>query len=137
MKIYLSGNMTPSADYYEKWTSMFSDYLEKFDTPYKCSISKLKDPTDGKFIVHHDLARLKRCDILVANLSVTDTSHHLTGAIVEIYEAYKQNKPVYVYYSTENPRSEQAGSSWIQQFVTREFNDIIELFDFLIHEENV
>lgn len=136
MKIYLSGNMTPSAEIYDTWTSLFEEHLSLFDTPFECSASKLKDPFDGKFIVHHDLARLKNCDIVVANLSVTDKAHHLTGAVVEIYEAYKQNKPVYVFYG-DGVKSEQASSPWIQQFVTKEFEHLTDVLEYLIHEENV
>lgn len=135
MKIYLSGNMTPSAEYYDMWTSTMTYDLE--DVNIRTSISELKDPSDGKFIVYHDLARLKRCDMLVANLSVTDHNYHLTGAIVEIYEAYKQNKAVYTFFDDAALASEQALSPWIQQFVTRHFDTYEDLIDYLRLEENV
>lgn len=134
MKIYLSGNMSPSSIYYDEWTQQISEDLD-----YVCetSISKLKDPSDGKFIVHHDLARLKRCDMLVANLSVKDFNYHLTGAIVEIYEAFKQNKPVYTFWDESAYPSEQSLSPWIQEFVTKHFNSYEDLIDYIRFEDNL
>lgn len=134
MKIYLSGNMSPSADYYSDWTQRITEDLGEY---FETSISELKDPTYGKFIVHHDLARLKRCDMVIANLSVQNTNYHLTGAIVEIYEAFKQNKAVYTFWDDGAYPSEQSLSPWIQQFVTRHFHSYDELVDFVRFEDNL
>jgi len=137
VRIYLSGNMTPDADYYDSWTADLA--LDLDDTDFVCSSSMLKDPSDGKYIVNHDLARLTRCDMVVANLSVTDKNFHLTGLIVEVYEAYKQNKPVYTFFDDVGDYipSDQGLSPWIQQFVTRHFNSYSDLIDFIRFEDNV
>lgn len=135
-KIYLSGNMSPDPQYYQDWTSQMADDLEGH---YICSISKFKAAAESKYIVHHDLARLKVCDILVVNLGITEQHHHLTGAVVEVYEAFKQNKPVYAFWddSSDIVRSQQASSPWIQEFVTNEFYDYEDLIDHLKFEENL
>jgi nucleoside 2-deoxyribosyltransferase len=135
MKIYLSGNMSPNPDYYDYWTKDLKHLLK--DSKFTCSESRLKDPMDSKFIVQHDFARLKRCDMVIANLSVQDTSHHMTGAVVEIYEAYKQNKPVYTFFDSSRFKSEQSSSPWIHEFVTKHFNTLEELLDFIIFEDNL
>ena len=133
INLYLSGNMTPSLEYYKTWTSKMKYDFQ--DTVFKCSIADSK--TGAKFIVNHDLARLKRCDALVVNLSVTSTEHHLTGLIVEVYEAFKQNMPVYAFYDDSRQRSTQALSPWLQQFITNSFNSYDDLMDYLLFEENL
>lgn len=133
LRIYLSGNMTPSSDFYYDWTEEMA--MDLNETQYECSSSMLKDC--GKYIVQHDLARLKRSDLLVVNLSVTDPSHHMTGAVVEVYEAFKRNIPVYAFTNDKYYRSEQANSPWIQQFVTKEFDSYDELLNHLLYFENI
>ena len=134
-KIYLSGNMSPSADYYYNWTNDIEAALD--DSEYTCSISAFKDPSKGKLIVRHDLARLSRCDMVVINLSITDVAYHMTGAIVEIYEAYKQGKPVYAFTEEGMPRSMQANSPWMSEFITEEFDSMDDLLHFLKFEDNL
>ena len=136
-KIYLSGNMTPNSDAYEDWTHEFSNSIKCLygSKDYICSFSVLDN--DPKFIVHHDLARLKKCDILVINLGVLHDDYHLTGSIIEIYEAYKQNKPVYAFTSENLIRSKQANSPWIQQFITKEFDNIKKLLEYLRCDEDI
>ena len=90
LNLYLAGNMTPNTEYYNMWTDDFEASFDEQD--FECSKATIASDESGKFIVHHDLARLKRCDILIANLSVKSSENHLTGLVVEIYEAYKQNK---------------------------------------------
>ena len=132
--IYLSGNMTPDPNVYYDWVKRFSSNANL--DMYK--FSHAKDTfSDGKFIVRHDLARLKHSDILVANVGVLDPSHHLTGLVVEIYEAYKQNKPVYTFVSDDLIVSEQAKSPWVRQFITKEFSSEEELVTYLIFDENL
>ena len=132
LKIYLTGNMTPIADYYKKWTKEFKDSL--LDN-YDCAIAVQK--TDQKFIVRHDLARLKKCDILVINFGVLDIRNHITGAIVEVYEAYKSDIPVYAFTEENVQRSEQADSPWIQHFITHEFKSPDDLILHLLFDENL
>lgn len=130
--IYLSGNMTPNSGAYYSWVSRMTEDL---DLDYDLSWSVEKH--DPKFIVRHDLARLKKCDILVVNLGVTNTKHHLTGAIVEVYEAYKQNIPVYAFVGDDLKRSEQASSPWISEFITHEFDSYSDIVFHLRWEENL
>ena len=134
-KIYISGNMTPDHQIYYSWADKFRDALSSFDNLYELSISHLKD--DSKFIVRHDLSRISRCDLIVVNLGVSEESHHLTGAIVEIYEAYRQMKPVYAFVSDDLIRSQQANSPWVQEFITKEFSSEEELVSFLIFSDNL
>lgn len=134
-KIYLSGNMSPCADYYYNWTNDVHSALS--DSGYECSISAFKDPSKGRFIVRHDLARLTRCDMVVINLSLMDEAYHMTGAVVEIYEAYKQGKPVYAFTEEDCPRSPQANSPWMSEFITEEFESLDDLIYFLQFEDNL
>lgn len=135
LNIYVAGNMTPTFDHYQSYADKLLHNLK--DSNYKCSIANPKIQETAKFIVHHDLARLKKCDLVVANLGVKDTSHHLTGMVVEIYEAYKQNKPVYTFVDDGLKYSEQSKSPWIQEFVTRHFESYEDLVDFLLFDENL
>ena len=128
INIYLSGNMTPSSVYYDTWTKMFADQVEASGI-YKCTIAKPLQ--DGKLIVHHDLARLKKCDIIVANFSIKTDGIHFTGMIIELYEAIKQNKVVYAFTDSSMIRTEQANSPWIQQFVSKEFSSMQDVLEHL------
>jgi nucleoside 2-deoxyribosyltransferase len=128
-RIYLSGNMTPNMDHYFEWTTEFAQSMHDIEE-YVLSTPIEQEIHDAQFIVRHDLARLKASDLLVANLNVLDNSHHLTGVVVEIYEAYKQNKPVYTFGDYENI-SEQADSPWISQFITKHFVTMEDLVVFL------
>jgi len=130
--IYLSGNMTPSPEFYNSWTEKI---LHKVESKFRCTHSKYKEGIN--FIVQTDLARLKNSHILVVNLGVQDKSHHLTGSIVEIYEAFKRNIPVYAFTCDNLIRSEQADSPWIQSFITKEFNSEIELVRYLMVDETL
>ena len=76
---------------------------------------------------------LKKCDMVVINLSVENDAH-LTGAIVECYEAIKQGKVVYA-FTGDKPRSEQANSPWLRSFITKEFGSMEELVTFLQFDE--
>lgn len=98
--IYLAGNMTPSSENYYKWTDRISKKLEH---KFRSSISEFK--TGEKWIVRQDLGRLQNAHMVIVNLGVTDSAHHLTGLVVECYEAYKQNMPVYAFTSQEFERS--------------------------------
>jgi nucleoside 2-deoxyribosyltransferase len=132
--IYLSGNMTPDPDIYYDWVKRFTsnEHLDMYKFSHATDTFN-----DSQFIVHHDLARLKHSDILVANVGVLNASHHLTGLVVEIYEAYKQNKPVYTFVSDDLIISEQAKSPWLRQFITKEFSSEEELVAYLIFDENL
>lgn len=134
LTIYASGNMTPEPEVYYDWVGPFA---YEVDLLYHVSISQLKDAAEQKFIVQHDLARLKKSDIVVVNLGVKEKWHHLTGLVVEVYEAYKQNKPVYAFVGEGLRRSAQADSAWIQQFVTHEFATYEDLVDYLMVDENL
>jgi len=130
--IYLSGNMTPSPLFYNAWTDRF---IEKVRPRFR--ITKSNPKTGDNFIVHTDLARLKNSHILVINLGVSDTNHHLTGAIVECYEAYKNNIPVYAFTCNNMKRSLQSDSSWLKSFIAKEFNSESELVRYLLTEETL
>lgn len=130
--IYLAGNMTPDPKVYTNWVLNFSeDVSEK----YRATFSNFK--TDSKFIIRQDLARLTNAHILVANIGVTDLSHHLTGLIVECYEAFKQNIPVYVFVGHGLKRSQQADAPWLQEFITKEFTSEENLKTYLLTQENL
>lgn len=129
-KIYLSGGMTPDQSYYRKWTQ---DFKNKTFSYFKCSVPTKIEDYDNKFIVQHDLHRLRNCDFVVVNLEVKDTSHHLTGTVVELYEAFKQNKAVYAF--CDGLESQQASSPWMEQFITKKFDSSKSLLEFLLLEE--
>lgn len=131
-KIYASGNMTPRPELYYFWIGQLKNDL---DERYDVSESTFKNPQHGKLIVRHDLARLKECDILVINLGVTDTNHHLTGAVVEVYEAYKQGIPVYAFTTPNTLRSHQANSPWMSEFIAAEFDSYDSLVNYLNFDE--
>lgn len=130
--IYLAGNMTPSAENYYKWTDRIS---EKLKLKFRSSISEFK--TGEKWIVRQDLGRLQNAHMVIVNLGVTDSAHHLTGLIVECYEAYKQNMPVYAFTSREFERSQQGNSPWLQYSITQEFTTEDELIEYLLENENL
>jgi len=92
---------------------------------------------DGQFIVQHDLARLQRSDVLVVNSGVKYLEDHLTGAVVEIYEAWKQNKPVYSFCGEGLVQSEQFKSPWVRQFITKQFKNMEDLLYYLRFNENL
>jgi nucleoside 2-deoxyribosyltransferase len=130
--IYLAGNMTPSPDYYNEWTKKISEDLED---EFRLTYSRFKD--DPKFIVQDDLGRLRNSHIVVVNLGINDINHHLTGLIVECYEANKQHKPVYAFYDDDKIRSSQSDSPWLQSFITKEFNSYDDLVHYLKIESNL
>jgi len=130
--IYLAGNMTPSPESYNKWTKNIEDSLKY---KFRCTASHFK--SGNNFIVQQDLGRLKNAHILIVNLGVSDISNHLTGLVVECYEAFKQNKPVYAFVSNDLIRSNQADSPWIQSFITHEFNSQSEMINYLINDDNL
>lgn len=134
LKIYLSGNMSPNPSVYFEWIENFQRNIALRD---KYILSTATYESDSKFIVRHDLARLTKCDILVVNLGVTNLEHHLTGAVIEIYEAYKQNKPVYAFVSNNLVPSSQSLSPWIDEFITFKFDREEDLVNFLLYEENI
>lgn len=134
LKIYLSGNMSPNPSVYFEWIENFQRNIALRD---KYILSTATYESDSKFIVRHDLARLTKCDILVVNLGVTNLEHHLTGAVIEIYEAYKQNKPVYAFVSNNLVPSSQSLSPWIDEFITFKFDSEEDLVNFLLYEENI
>ena len=134
INIYLSGNMTPNVRYYNQWTSEFIKALKESER-YRCSVSCLKH--HNKLIVHHNLARLHKCDIVVVNLGLTDVNHHLTGAVIEMYEAIKQQKVVYAFTGEGMIRSVQADSPWVSEFITHEFNSMQDVIDHLVHDDNI
>lgn len=139
MRIYLSGNMTPNVEFYNEWTNKLKNILS-YGKNLNVSIAKNKEIKyfdDKKFIVRHDLARLKRCDAVVINLGVTDLSHHLTGAVVEIYEAYKSGIPVYAFCSDNALLSTQSSSPWIEEFITKFFYTEEDLVNFLRYDDNM
>lgn len=135
INIYLSGNMTPSPKYYDEWTRNFAKSLQLYTDKYYCSKSEPK--VGAKLIVQHDLARLRKCDIVVANLGVTDKKHHLTGMIVELYEAIKQHKVVYAFTGDGMKRSDQANSPWMSEFISYEFDCEDDLFQHLQVSESL
>lgn len=130
--IYLAGNMTPSAENYYNWTDRIS---EKLKLKFRSSISEFK--TGEKWIVRQDLGRLQNAHMVIVNLGVTDSTHHLTGLVVECYEAYKQNMPVYAFTSQEFERSQQGNSPWLQYSITQEFTTEDELIEYLLESENL
>lgn len=133
-RIYLSGNMTPDPKIYTEWTIDFQIALDHVED-YEISRSTGTIGETPRFIVRHDLARLSRCDILVVNLGVMNQFVHLTGLVVEVYEAYRMGIPVYAF--TEGMRSPQADSPWISEFITKEFPNKNALLDFLMYEDNL
>lgn len=130
--IYLSGNMTPSPLFYNAWTDRFAE-----KTKPKFRLTKSNPKVGDNFIIHTDLARLKNSHILVVNLSVSDINHHLTGAIVECYEAFKNNIPVYAFTCNNMKRSLQADSPWLKSFIAKEFDTEQELVRYLLLEETL
>lgn len=130
--IYLAGNMTPDASIYNKWTNSMIETLGK---KFRLSPSIFKN--GDKFIVEQDLGRLKNSHIVVVNLGVTDTNHHLTGLIVECYEAHEQNMPVYAFTSNDLYRSNQANSPWLKSFITHDFGTEENLVNYLLNDENL
>ena len=75
--------------------------------------------------------------MLIVNLGVTALEHHLTGLVVECYEAHNQHMPVYAFTSKELKRSQQGDSPWLQQFITKEFESERELTDYLMSMDNL
>lgn len=132
-RIYVSGSMSPSPKNYRAYSIDLLDALDGHG--YEISVSLHKP--NNRFIVHHDLARLKRSDIVVINLGVSDTSHHMTGCVVELFEANRLNIPVYAFVGDGLLRSEQADSPWMEQFITFEFDSFNELINYLICDENI
>ena len=134
LNIYLAGNMTPDAMHYDAWTTKFISVLDGWDGPARSGVAN--QHLSGRMIVRHDLARLRKSDILVVNLAVEDPRNHLTGMVVEIYEAFRLGIPVYAFTDGYH-RSEQADSPWIQEFITHEFQDVEELLHHLQFNENL
>lgn len=132
-RIYLSGNMSPSIDYYFAWCQSFA---EQVNDMFSCTMPIETVEYSPQFIVHHDLARLKASDLVVANLNVLDKSHHMTGTVVEIYEAYKQNKPIYSFGASEFI-SDQATSPWMSQFITKHFETLDDLITFIRFDDTL
>ena len=130
--VYLAGNMTPDPTFYSKWTQ---NLVEKLSSKFRLSPSRFKNGT--KFIVEQDLGRLKNAHMVIVNLGVTDTNHHLTGLIVECYEAHKQNMPVYAFTSNDLKRSNQANSPWLESFITHDFETEENLVRYLLEYENL
>jgi hypothetical protein len=130
--IYLAGNMTPTPVHYKEWTLRMGVSLA---SRYRTTESKFKD--GEKFIIRQDLGRLKNSHMVVVNLGVSDVSHHLTGLVVECYEAYKQHMPVYAFVSKEMQRSQQANSPWLKYSITQEFENELELIKYLMDKENL
>ena len=124
--------MTPNPLIYNAWTDRISARLEQ---KFRPSASKFKE--GFRFIVNQDLGRLKNAHMVIANLGVQDSSHHLTGLIVECYEAHKQNMPVYAFTSSNLTRSQQANSPWLQSFITNEFTSEKELLEYLLSADNL
>lgn len=131
-RIYLSGNMTPDPSYYQTWTAELRRKLSAYSDQYVTSASVVDEEVSNQSIVNHDLARLKMSDLVVVNTSVAQFDHHLTGVVVEIYEAFKQNKVVYTFGDNQRVLSEQIDSPWIEQFVTRHFYNMSDLIQFLL-----
>jgi len=130
--VYLAGNMTPDPKVYNDWTE---EIEEKIFSKYRCTTASTK-PTE-KFIVRQDLARIKQAHIIIVNFGVTDINHHLTGLVVECYEAYKQEMPVYAFTSERLHRSQQANSPWLQHSITHEFKTEEEMILYLMNVENL
>jgi len=135
--IYLSGNMTPSPTEYVKWVTKFNKYLKEYELQFESTSSLPMEDIDGPFIVQHGFARLKRSDILVVNSGVKYLEDHLTGSVVEIYEAWRQNKPVYSFCGEGLVRSDQFKSPWIRQFITKNFDSMDDLLYYLRFNENL
>lgn len=130
--IYLAGNMTPDPQPYNEWTHRIKEY---FGSKFRTTHSKFKH--GEKFIVRQDLGRLENSHMVIVNLGVVDLSHHLTGLVVECYEAYKNNKPVYAFTSSDLQRSQQADSPWLQHSITKEFETEREMITYLMNEDNL
>ena len=130
--VYLAGNMTPDPKIYEDWVD---ELVDKIFAKYDCTAATVK-PTE-KFIVRSDLGRIKQSHMMIVNLGVTDLSHHLTGLVVECYEAYKQDMPVYAFTSDNLKRSQQANSPWLQHSITHEFKSEDDLVTYLMNQENL
>lgn len=133
LSVYLSGNMTPDSTHYYDWVSEFSRAFTDSDR-YTCTFSKQK--ASAKFSVEHDLARLSRSDIVVANLGISNQEHSIASVIIEIYEARRQGKIVLGFVSG-NTRSTQASSPWVSEFLSHEFPTMQDVIDYLIHEDNL
>ena len=133
--VYYSGNMTPSYEMYYHHGKLLQ---EGISSKYVLSLPDIEDFFHNeKFVVRHDIARISKSDLLVLNLGLTDTNHHLTGSIVEVYEAYTQGIPVYAYTPEDMVRSKQANSPWLKHFITHDFGTYEDLVDFLLFQENL
>lgn len=130
--IYLAGNMTPDPKIYADWVGRFTEMVSE---KYRTTSSNFKE--GNKFIVRQDLGRLTNAHILVVNLGVKDVTHHLTGLVVECYEAYKQNMPVYAFVGYGLERSQQADAPWLTEFITKEFPSEGALQSYLLNNENL
>ena len=126
LNIYLSGNMTPTPEAYEKWTSEFK---ETFQLP--CKVFKAGKLKCHKQIVQTDLYMLQKSDIVIVNLGVPDINDHMTGAVVEVYEAYRQGKLVFGFTGNGLVRSKQSDSPWFKSFITKELDNIDDLMEYL------
>lgn len=124
--------MTPNPDYYDLWTY---DFSKKVKSKFRTTSSNFKQ--GSKFIVRQDLGRLRNCHILVLNLGLESVNHHLTGAVVEVYEAYKMGIPVYAFTGEKRVRNSQADSPWLQEFISKEFISEQDLVDYLLNSENI
>lgn len=124
--------MTPNPLIYDSWTNRINTFLEN---KFRTTSSKWKQ--GEKWIVRQDLGRLQNAHMVIVNLGVTDLSHHLTGLVVECYEAHKQNMPVYAFTSKELQRSQQADSPWLQHSITHEFQSEKEMIEYLMGTENL
>lgn len=133
-QIYLAGNMTPSSEYYHSWTRDFAELLDF--TKFRTTVAKDSIKTD-KFIVRHDVARLLKSDILVANLSVSNKEAVFTGLVAEMVYAYENNIPVYTFTDEDMMTPRQAQSPWIKYFVTAHFDSWESMVEFLNNSEHL
>jgi nucleoside 2-deoxyribosyltransferase len=128
--------MTPDRNYFDIWTSELIEHFQVNGSNFNVTAAKIKNE-ESKFIVRHALARLNKSDIVIVNLGISDLNHHLTGVIVDIYEAYKQGKLIYAFTGVGKKRSTQAKSPLVDTFITKEFESLEELLTHLQFDENL
>jgi hypothetical protein len=122
--------------FFKTWTKRITEKLEE---KYKCLSPYIKYKEENfksNFIVQHDLHLIKNSDFIVFNHCIPNENVKLTGAVIECYEAHKNNIPVYTFKSDDDGViSSQLKSPWMSEFITYDFENEEELVHYLMYNE--
>ena len=73
-------------------------------------------------VMDYDLMHVNDSDFLIVNLDQINTS---TGTQIEVYDAWKSNKPIFAFGECENLHP------WINRCLTRKEKDYKDIIDYL------